>query len=82
MSLNEEPTQPLEKWPTNLQTEAVKLIDPLYTFMARSEIYGAAANLLALENLAENKPMDEIEERFIKAVTTYLTDLISEYGDD
>ena len=79
MTSNEEPTP---VWPTPEQVDAVKIVDALYTFMARTEIYSTEAQVLALKQIKENVPMDKIEEHFNNAAIVYLVSLIEEYGDD
>lgn len=82
MNSPREPYQPEDSFPTAKQADAVKLIDPLYTFMARSEIYGKDALILAQEQLTTNSPMDKIEEDFVTAADKYLSSLISEYDSE
>lgn len=82
MSLPKEPLLQPEPWPTRAQSEAVKIVDPLYTFMARAEMFSREALLTAQENLLTNTPMDKIEEDFVAAADKYLNQLISEYDSE
>lgn len=70
------------KFSTPPQQQAVKIVDALYTFLARTELYSTEAQKIALEQIQKNVPMDAIEERFMKAAETYIKALIAEYAGD
>ncbi len=82
MNLPKEPDLPLETYPTNVQADAVKIVDSLYNFMAKTEIFSTDSQKIALEQIAKNVPMDAIEEAFVAAAKAYLACLIAEYAGD
>ena len=70
-----------EMFPTTVQQETIKLLDPLVTFIARSELYSKEALILTKEQLVKGRPntTDETDLAFLEASITYLNALITAY---